>query len=106
MSNNGIVKISQLALKGGVNTVTSSKTKALRRSGAALVLGIFCLKLLERVYLHVLRDSVELLLGVFVFVLLPAEAHANAAGHVADPVRPEVSVEALINADVLHRICQ
>ena len=73
---------------------------------SALVLGVLCLKLLERVYLHVLGDSVELLLGVLVFVLLPAEANAHTARNVADPMRPEVSVEALVNADVLRRICE
>ena len=54
-----------------------------------------------------LHETVELVLGVLVFVLLSADSHTDLSGNVSDASAPEESVKAGVNSYVLgeHLSC-
>ena len=57
--------------------------------------------MVELVNFDELNETVELLLGVLVFVSLPGDSDSDLAGHVSDAVHPDVSVELGVHTDVL-----
>ena len=58
----------------------------------------------EAVDLDVLDETVELLLGVLILVLLSADSHTHLSGNVSDTSAPHKSVQAGVNANVLQII--
>ena len=60
-----------------------------------------CGSLVELIHLDELDETVELLLGILVFVSFPRDSDSDFAWHVPDPVHPDVSVQLGVNADIL-----
>jgi len=50
-----------------------------------------------------LDKRVELLLGILILVLLSADSDTDLSGNVSDTSAPNPSVEAGVNADLLHK---
>ena len=74
------------------------KIQAANSRSSGRVLG---LEAVEGVYLQVLHEAVELVLGILVLVLLSADSHADLAGHVSDAGAPQEPVQAGVHTDVL-----
>lgn len=74
------------------------KEKSASGNGSCLL----SLETLEGVDLEVLDETVELVLGVFVFVLLSADSDTDLSWHVSDAIAPHKSVQAGVNANVLN----
>jgi len=53
--------------------------------------------------LDVLDKRVELLLGILILVLLSADSDTDLSGNISDTSAPNPSVEAGVNADLLHK---
>lgn len=64
--------------------------------------GVLSLELSERIYLQMLDEGVEFLLGLFIFISLAVNSNSDLSGHVSDALTPKESVKSSIDTHVLN----
>ena len=65
-----------------------------------------CSSLVKLFHLDELDETVEFLLGIFVFVSFPRDSDSDLAWNVPDTIHPDVSVQFGVNANILRGIRQ
>ena len=48
-----------------------------------------------------LNQTVKLLLGIFIFVLLSADSDSHLSGYISNALAPEKSIQASVNSNIL-----
>ncbi len=63
---------------------------------------ILSFEVVEGSDLQVLDKAVELLLGIFILILLPANSDTHLPGHVSNAIAPQESIQTSVDAHILY----